>query len=79
VVAIDGLGAALANAAFKVATEGRPQDYVSELREKFVPTMLAGYKLWIPAHIINFAFVPNRQRILYANVSCVRSGCALPW
>jgi hypothetical protein len=26
-----------------------------------VPTLLAGYKLWIPAHIVNFALVPNRQ------------------
>lgn len=36
-------------------------DYVSEVQEKFVPTMLAGYKLWIPAHVVNFALVPNRQ------------------
>ena len=36
-------------------------EYESELREKLVPTLLAGYKLWIPAHIVNFALVPNRQ------------------
>lgn len=53
---------------FKVATEGRPREYVPELQQKYVPTLLAGYQLWIPAHIVNFALVPNRQRILYANV-----------
>lgn len=31
------------------------------MRDKYVPTLLAGYKLWIPAHIVNFAMVPNRQ------------------
>ena len=25
-------------------------------------------RLWVPAHVFNFAFVPNRQRILYANI-----------
>ncbi|KAL4431310.1 hypothetical protein ABPG75_006566 [Micractinium tetrahymenae] len=53
---------------YKVATEGRPREYFPELQEKYVPTLLAGYRLWIPAHIVNFALVPNRQRILYANV-----------
>ncbi|PSC74754.1 Calmodulin [Micractinium conductrix] len=53
---------------YKVLMEGRPGDYFSEVQEKLVPTLLAGYRLWIPAHVINFALVPNRQRILYANV-----------
>ncbi|KAI7837431.1 hypothetical protein COHA_008743 [Chlorella ohadii] len=53
---------------YKVLTEGRPSEYVPEIQAKFADTMVAGWKLWIPAHVINFAFVPNRQRILYANV-----------
>jgi hypothetical protein len=53
---------------YKVVTEGRPSEYVPEIQAKYADTMVAGWKLWIPAHVINFAFVPNRQRILYANV-----------
>lgn len=37
------------------------REYVPELQQKYVPTLLAGYQLWIPAHIVNFALVPNRQ------------------
>lgn len=52
---------------YKCAAEGRASDYPQELADKFVPTMVANYKLWPAAHIINFAFVPPSQRILYAN------------
>ncbi len=37
------------------------REYVPEMQQKYVPTLLAGYRLWIPAHIVNFALVPNRQ------------------
>jgi protein Mpv17 len=57
--------------AFKTITESRPGELVRELHDKFVPTMLAGYKLWPAAHVINFAFVPTSQRILFANVVSV--------
>jgi hypothetical protein len=42
-----------------------------------VPTLMAGFKLWIPAHIVNFALVPTRQRVLYANVCRSRRGCVV--
>eukprot|EP00887_Chlorella_sp_A99_P008154 scaffold12.g8154.t1 len=52
-----------------VAEKGRRAHLhlLRELADKFVPTMVANYKLWPAAHIINFAFVPPSQRILYAN------------
>lgn len=43
----------------------------AELKEKYVPTLVAGWKLWPAAHVINFAFVPNHHRILYTNVVSV--------
>ena len=46
-------------------------DYVQELEDKFVPTMKANYCLWPLAHVINFALVPTRHRVLYANVVSV--------
>lgn len=41
---------------------------VSEMKEKFKPTLMANYVLWPAANLINFAFVPPSQRILYCNV-----------
>lgn len=41
---------------------------VSEMKEKFRPTLMANYVLWPAANLINFAFVPPSQRILYVNV-----------
>lgn len=57
--------------AYKCASEGRAGEFFKELDQKFVPTMVANYKLWPAAHIFNFAFVPPNQRILYANVVSV--------
>lgn len=37
-------------------------------KEKFRPTLMANYVLWPAANLINFAFVPPSQRILYCNV-----------
>ena len=34
--------------------------------------MTTGWKLWIPAHAINFGFIPPSQRVLYVNVIAVR-------
>ena len=31
---------------YKCLTEGRPQEYLRELREKLSPTMIANWKLW---------------------------------
>lgn len=41
---------------------------VAEMKEKFKPTLMANYILWPAANLVNFAFVPPAQRILYCNV-----------
>lgn len=51
--------------------EGHPEEAWSTVQQKIKPTMLANYMLWPLAHIINFAFVPSSQRILYINVVAV--------
>ncbi|GIL81358.1 hypothetical protein Vretifemale_10432 [Volvox reticuliferus] len=48
--------------------EGHPDDAIMHMRDKLWPTMRANYMLWPLAHMINFAFVPPAQRILYCNV-----------
>lgn len=42
------------------------------VQEKTWPTVAAGWQLWIPAHAINFGFVPSSMRVLYVNVVAVR-------
>jgi hypothetical protein len=41
------------------------------VQAKVWPTVAAGWKLWIPAHVVNFGFVPPSQRVLYVNVVAV--------
>ncbi len=41
------------------------------VQEKLLPTVTTGWKLWIPAHAINFGFVPPSQRVLYVNIIAV--------
>ncbi len=33
--------------------------------------MVAGWQLWVPAHAINFGFVPSSQRVLYVNIVAI--------
>ncbi|KAF6261972.1 hypothetical protein COO60DRAFT_1498627 [Scenedesmus sp. NREL 46B-D3] len=44
------------------------QEAWASTKEKFKPTMMANYMLWPVANLVNFAFVPPAQRILYCNV-----------
>ncbi|GIL68044.1 hypothetical protein Vafri_21317 [Volvox africanus] len=48
--------------------EGHTDDAMMHMLHKLWPTMRANYMLWPLAHVINFAFVPPAQRILYCNV-----------
>ena len=45
--------------------------FPSIVQEKLLPTVATGWKLWIPAHAINFGFIPPSQRVLYVNVIAV--------
>merc|ERR1712226_693895 len=40
---------------------------VSEVKEKFWPTMIINWKLWIPANFMNFYFMPIKFQVLFAN------------
>jgi len=42
-----------------------------------VKTLLANYAMWPLAHIINFKFIPSKQRILYINCVQVRIAAEL--
>lgn len=64
------IGIVLFYSVFKTL-EGRPWSIQSTIREKFFPTLFAGYAVWPIAHIINFRFIPTQQRVLYINVITV--------
>lgn len=48
--------------------EGHGADVPTILHDKLLATVVAGYCLWPLAHIVNFKFVPPRNRLLYINV-----------
>ena len=47
--------------------EGQPWKVPATIREKFFPTLFAGFAIWPLAHIVNFRFVPTQQRVLFVN------------
>ena len=51
---------------------GQSDKIKDTLKDKFWPTLLAGYAVWPLAHVINFRFIPNSQRVLYINAVNVR-------
>ncbi|GAW07235.1 integral membrane mpv17 pmp22 [Lentinula edodes] len=45
--------------------EGRPDEAIPRIKNSYVPTLTRGWCLFIPAQIVNFAFVPVSMRILF--------------
>ena len=43
------------------------QDYVNKLKADLKTAVMGSWAVWVPAHTINFAFVPPSQRLLYIN------------
>lgn len=54
--------------AFLGTLEGKGLEAVKmQLDEDYADTMVANWKLWVPATVINIAFVPPLLRVLYLN------------
>lgn len=43
-------------------------DFVLQVQQRYGPTLIANWQLWIPATIINLGLVPPIYRVLYLNV-----------
>jgi len=55
--------------AFLGALEGKSLDQIkSQLENDYTDTMLANWKLWVPATMVNIAFCPPVLRVLFLNV-----------
>lgn len=42
-------------------------DYVNKLKADLKTAVMGSWAVWVPAHTINFAFIPPSQRLLYIN------------
>jgi protein Mpv17 len=42
-------------------------DYVRKLNADLKTAVMGSWAVWVPAHTVNFAFVPPAQRLLYIN------------
>lgn len=40
---------------------------ISDIKDKYIPTLLMNWKLWPPAQVINFLIVPLQYQVLFAN------------
>jgi protein Mpv17 len=48
--------------------EGKSLDtYVNKIKQDLQTAVMGSWAVWVPAHTINFAFVPPSQRLLYIN------------
>jgi protein Mpv17 len=43
------------------------QQYTDKLKADLKTAVMGSWAVWVPAHTINFAFVPPQQRLLYIN------------
>lgn len=55
--------------------EGQPHAILPYVQDKYVPTLLAGYALWVPFNIVSFKYIPQDLRILAGNLVGLGWGC----
>eukprot|EP00850_Spirogloea_muscicola_P025290 SM002662S09958 [mRNA] locus=s2662:983:1464:- [translate_table: standard] len=59
--------------AYNAAWTGRLRSLPDKCRRDLWPTMVAGWRFWVPASTANFALVPLHSRVLFS------SACSLFW
>lgn len=42
-------------------------DYTNKLQQDLKTAVMGSWAVWVPAHTVNFAFIPPAQRLLYIN------------
>jgi|EP00970_Alexandrium_tamarense_P004894 protein Mpv17 len=43
------------------------EDYKNKIKADLKTAVMGSWAVWVPAHTINFAFIPPQQRLLYIN------------
>ena len=47
---------------------GKSMDaYVQKIKQDLKTAVMGSWAVWVPAHTVNFAFIPPAQRLLYIN------------
>lgn len=41
--------------------------YVQKIKQDLKTAVMGSWAVWVPAHTVNFAFIPPSQRLLYIN------------
>ena len=59
--------------AWSLALQGQAAALSDKLRRDFTPTILNGWKFWVPAASINFVAVPLQHQVLYMSL------CGVLW
>lgn len=59
--------------AWNLGLQGKLGEWPAKARRDFVPTLIAGWKFWVPAASINFLAVPLAHQVLYM------STCGVVW
>lgn len=54
-------------------TQGKPEAIPEKVKRDLWPTMVNGWKFWVPAASINFYFIPLQHQVLYM------SSCGVLW
>jgi protein Mpv17 len=59
--------------AWNLALQNKIEELPNKVRHHFVPTLLDGWKFWIPAASVNFVAVPLQHQVLYMSL------CGVVW
>ena len=59
--------------AWNLGLQGKVEEWPAKLKRAFVPTLIAGWKFWVPAASVNFLAVPLQHQVLYM------STCGVAW
>jgi protein Mpv17 len=59
--------------AWNLALQNKIEELPNKVRHHFVPTLLDGWKFWIPAASVNFVAVPLQHQVLYMSL------CGVAW
>uniref|UniRef100_A0A803LT87 Uncharacterized protein n=1 Tax=Chenopodium quinoa TaxID=63459 RepID=A0A803LT87_CHEQI len=54
-----------------ITLEGRPSQVAPKLKQEWVSSVIANWKLWIPFQFLNFRFVPQQFQVLASNFVAV--------
>lgn len=58
---------------WNLGLQGKLESLSSKCKRDFVPTLVTGWKFWVPAATVNFTMIPLQHQVLYM------SACGVIW